>query len=167
MDIAIVENSGNGGNIVVTENDIQLQGGYGNMMYLALFGGQYESVTTTNPRKKNDVLNDFWGNNLLEFNNSSNQLNSNTERILQSVPLNSFGRIKIENAIKLDLEFMQKFATFLVAVSIISDDIVQISVKIKVNENSKTVYKELIIIYNVVNRLGDFSLNDFNDDFKI
>jgi hypothetical protein len=167
MDISIVENSGNGGNIVVTDSDIQLQGGYGNMMYLALFGGQYEAVTTTNTRKQNEILSDFWGNSLLELNNLSNQNNSNTERILQSVPLNSFGRIKIENAIKQDLEFMQKFATFTIAVAIISDDVIKISIKIRVLENAKAIYKELIIIYNVVNRLGDFSLNDFNDDFKV
>lgn len=63
-------------------------------------------------------------------NDESVQMNSNTERVLLNVSLNSSGRIQIERAVRKDLEFMKPFATVTVSVSIVSTDRVVIGVNI-------------------------------------
>ncbi len=87
MDLQILE-TGNGGDSQLLGNDFATVTGVENMPYLSMFGG-------TN----------FWGNDLL-FNSDDLRFLAETEATLLTTPLNSQGRIIIENAVKRDLAFL-------------------------------------------------------------
>ena len=134
MDVQVIENSGNGGDLVKTDKDIVTIEGLQNMPYIALFGGNVQASTPTE-RLESELAFDWWGNNLLHPNELAAQFNSETERRLLEVSLNSAGRIQIEEAIRKDLEFMSEFSTVEVSASIISTDRIEILVRIQEPDN--------------------------------
>jgi hypothetical protein len=125
MDVLLLETF-NGGDVNKIGNDVALAYGFENMPYLAMFGGNDKS--TPSRRVEGEQNFDWWGN-AYEV-DSVVQINSNTERVLRSVSLNSSGRVQIEQAVNSDLEFIRSFANVEVSVSIISDDRVQIDINI-------------------------------------
>jgi len=172
MDLHISE-TGNGGDLQMKGNDICVIFGLENMPYLGIFGGNIEG-STTGPKVENQQSNDWWGNNLLMPNNPSIQFNSTAEKMLQEVALNSSGRVKIEQALKKDLEFMSDFADILISSSITATD--KLEIALKVNEPKNLQAKEFAYIWEqtetdddsactVIPTLGDFNI-DFNIDFN-
>lgn len=89
MDVFVTELAGYG-DLQLKGEDLVITMGYESLPFLALFGG----------------TEDWWGNALLP--NRDEKFDSITERTLREVALNSAGRIKIEAAIKTDLEFLKK-----------------------------------------------------------
>jgi hypothetical protein len=99
-------------------------------------------------------------------------MNSETERVLMEVALNSAGRIKIQQAVEKDLKFMEAFAIVKVSVTIEGIDRVNITIKVKEPDNlkgrSSDQFRAFIFIWDATKKeLGDFSISDFNDDFFI
>lgn len=126
QDVLILETL-NGGDLNKVAGDLALAKGWENMPYIALFGGNVKQST---PTERVDGEQNFdWFGNAFET-ETGLQINSQTERVLSQVNLNSNGRILIEQAVNADLEFMREFATVNVDVSIISDDRVQIDIAI-------------------------------------
>jgi hypothetical protein len=169
MDLAIIE-TGNGGELKLLGNDFAMQGGWGNMPYLAMFGGNPQGVTKEKLPTEESL--DWRGNNLLMPQDKSIQFNSLTERTLMEVALNSSGRLKIEQAVKKDLEFMEAFAEIKVSVTIPAVDKVKIDIRVQQPENLQgripDIYKQYIFIWDATKQvLGDFRLLDFNNDYKI
>ncbi len=128
MDLELVETL-NGGDLVKNAKDLKVIYGFEAMPYMAMFGGNTEESTPT-IRLANRQYNDFWANDLLWPKNASLQINSETERVMSSVPLTSFGRLQIEQAIKKDLNFFRDVAEVKVAVTILSDDRIAIGIKL-------------------------------------
>lgn len=131
-DLKIIE-TGSGGDCIFTEIDLKTINGFENMPYLAMFGGNTASNTTE--REIGQQAFDFWGNTLFSKNESAKQFNSNTERVLQSVALNSAGRGEILAAVESDLFFMKEFADVKSSVVIKEKDKVLISIILKKPEN--------------------------------
>lgn len=148
MDLLVIEN-GNGGDIKQSGNDLLMQGGFGNMIYLAMFGGNIQGVTKE--KLPTEESKDWWGNNLLMPQDASIQFNSLTEKTLMEVALNSSGRIIIEQAVKKDLDFMKSFSVVTVTVTIPATDKVKINVKITQPEGSQgsipDAFREYIFIW--------------------
>lgn len=149
MDLQVIENKGNGGDIVKTNKDLVTIEGLQNMPYIAMFGGNVEASTPTE-RNENELAFDWWGNNLLHPNQPKVQFNSLTEKRLLDVALNSAGRIQIEEAIKKDLEFMSDFATVSVSASIVSTDRIEIAINIQEPDNLEG--KTFIFIWNATDQ---------------
>lgn len=170
MDIALLE-TGNGGDCQIVGNDLAMQGSWGNMVYLAMFGGNKGYVTKA--RVPNQEVKDWWGNGLLFTNDSSLQFNSLTEWTLENVALSSEGRLQIESAVKQDLEFMKAFSELTISVTLYDVDKVKIFIRVDKKENVSTIYSdqlnELIFIWDATNKIiGDFSILDFDpEDFYI
>ena len=133
MDLILIE-TGDGGDFVKTKNDFVGIEGFENMVYLALFGGNIQASTPTQRLQSQQAF-DWWGNSLLMPNDQGIQFNSETERVLMKTPLNSSGRLLIEDAVRNDLKFMKEFARVSVAVSIISDNRVVIGVQAQEPDN--------------------------------
>ena len=127
-DLKLIETF-DGGDLVLNGNDLQVIDGFQNMIYLALFGGNIEQ--STKQYNENEERFDYWANSLLMLDSPDIQYNSETERTLNEVALNSRGRLLIEQSVKKDLEFMQDFGNIDVNVSIIQSDRVKINVIIK------------------------------------
>lgn len=144
MDLKLVEN-GDGGDVVKTPNDLFVIEGFQNMIYLALFGGCVEASTPPQ-RIATEQAFDWWANNLLAPGDPGLQFNSETERSLLKNALTSSGRIQIERAVKNDLVFMQDFATVVVSVQIVSDDIIGIAVRLIQPDNLQK--QDFIFVWN-------------------
>lgn len=127
-DLKLIETL-NGGDIVLEGDDLVVINGFQNMPYIGIFGGNIEESTKEfNPGEQRF---DFWGNSLLMFNQPEIQYNSDTERLLNEIALNSSGRLLIEQTIKKDLEFMTAFAEIEVNVTIVSTDRADINIRIQ------------------------------------
>jgi hypothetical protein len=126
IDLLLFE-SGDGGDVNLLGNDIEMTNSIFNMVYMALFGGNPEAVTTGN-EVEGEERNDFWGNALLLPNDQEKQLNSFTENVLNTVALDSAGRVKIEDAAKDDLQFMSILAEITIDVSIVMNNRVEIEI---------------------------------------
>lgn len=74
--------------MLVRGNDLVTVTGMENSQYLAMFGGPGS----------------WWGNYLTP----NNPYNSQTEKVIQSTPLNSAGRVTIDKAMKADLAYLAK-----------------------------------------------------------
>ncbi len=158
FDISIVE-TGNGGDIEHNGNDFVLVDDIRNMPYLGMFGGNVIPDPETAEEEKQNF--DFWGNELLMPADPLIQMVSITEKIMNTTALTSAGRLKIENAIKKDLEFLSPVAKIEVTVTIVSTDHINIFLRIAANIGEAKVIKMSF----QVNDDGDFSLTDYNDDF--
>lgn len=152
IDVKTIE-SYDGGELLLSGNAITPAFGFINMPYLALFGGNVEANTPTE-RIASEQNFDFWGNSLMP-NQPKIQYNSNTERTLNTVALNSSGRILIEQAVKRDLKFMEAFAKVNVSVAIIGVDRVRIAITLEEYANQQV--KEFIFLWDgtLIDLTGD------------
>jgi hypothetical protein len=143
MDDIVIYETGSGGDLQLSGNDIESTSGLFNMVYMAWFGGNTEASTTGN--ELDSELRDDWFGNALLFDNEKNvQFNSILEKTLNETALDSSGRITIEEAAKEDLQFMKDIADVSVSVSILSDDKVSILVDLKEPDNLQVKEFQLI-----------------------
>lgn len=148
MDIEIYE-SGDGGEMSIQNDDLALSSSLLQTAYLALFGGNTES-STRGDELPEQYRNDYWANTLLFKTEKEKQFNSETERTLNEVALNSSGRQKIVNSIKSDLKVLDGIATYNVEVSIQTID--KVSIFVQVNELGNGETRSFQIIYDVARR---------------
>ena len=133
-----------GTDIELIGNDFVGIDGFENMPLLGLYGGNVsESTKSFNLA---ELRFDWWGNDLFDFENPAVQMNSKLERSLQTIALNSAGRIEIEEIIKKDLEFLTIFAELEVSVSIPDVDRLEISIKLTEPDNKDS--NEFLYIWN-------------------
>ena len=137
MDLRLKE-TGGGGDLIVRNNDLITTDGIFNQPYMALFGGNVEQSTPIEPPEDEEQL-DWWGNRLLLPNENDQQFNSETERLLNNIQLNSEGRTRIEQAVLSDLKYMRSFAELTVRVSIATVDTVEIYIHMQEPENKQGV----------------------------
>lgn len=155
MDLELIE-TGDGGDVIKYKNDLSVIFGFQNMPLLAMFGGNVQASTPQNRLETEEDFS-FWGNGLLMPQQSGLQFNSETERILKNVAINSTGLTLIEQAVNNDLKFMQDFATVSVSVAIISDDRIAIGIRLKQPDNLQQ--QDFIYIWNATNQ--EFIRRDF------
>lgn len=86
IDIMVYE-TGSGGDVLIRNNDIVMSFGEENVPYLSHFGGR-----------------EWWGDDLLVFGNQRHL--ATTEKVINTVPLTSNGRVKIEEAMNKDLDYL-------------------------------------------------------------
>lgn len=136
MDLRVIEDAGNGGDLVIKANDLSVIEGLQNMPFLAMFGGSVEA-STAKTRLSTEQNLSWWGNSIISPNDSKLQFNSNTERALMDTPLTSSGARLIELAVKADLKFMKDFCEVAVAVSIVATDRIVIGVRLQEPDNTQ------------------------------
>jgi hypothetical protein len=142
-DIAIYE-SGNGGQISVVKDDLVLNEVLYNQFYLALFGGNIEANTTGNEIETEERF-DYWANSLIFENQPNKQYNSNTERVLNEVVLNSNGRLKIIESVNSDLSYLSSVVNFTTDVSL--DTYNRVNILINFTEKSNKQQKALQLVF--------------------
>lgn len=125
-DLALHE-TGNGGDIRLIGNDLEVTGAIFNQIYMALFGGN-PAASTTGTELETEQRSDWWGNGLLTQDQPDIQQNSITEKTLTEVALNSSGRLQIEEAVKADLKFLNDIAEISVETRITDVDKIEITI---------------------------------------
>lgn len=130
MDIGLYESSDlNGGDISIQNGDIYATQALWTQIYLALFGGNPEQSTTDDIEEGTQRY-DYWGNSFLQS-NTDEQINSITERTLQTASLNSAGRLEIQRAVQSDLSYLSTLATVDVVVTIPKINVVNIDITVQ------------------------------------
>jgi phage gp46-like protein len=124
-DITIYE-SGDGGDLNLVNDDLETIQGLTNQVYLALFGGNIEQVTSEDLEEL-EQRRDWWGNYLL---NEDNQFNSTFERTLRETALNSAGLRTIVNAAREDLRFLEDYGDIGVVAQIVGVNRIVVTVTI-------------------------------------
>ena len=130
LDILIYE-SGDGGEFQLKNDDLNTVSSLTNQVYLALFGGNIEQSTTSDIQE-GDIREDWWGNEYMEL-----PFNSEFERMLNNVVLNSDGIRKLESAALRDLDFFKDYATPTVNASIPSLDKLELIVTLTQKSDKK------------------------------
>jgi phage gp46-like protein len=139
-DITLFE-SGSGGDFSLLNKDIGLSERIYYKVYLSLFGGNTEA-STKGDEIQGEERKDWWGNSLFFPGDLSKQFNSETEKILKNVALNSSGRISILEAVKVDLKLFNNISQNDINVVLLNSNSVSIEVKISepIN-NSSSILK--------------------------
>lgn len=161
FDVSIIE-TGNGGDLQKSSNDLVVVYGIQNVPYLSICGGN-KRQSTPPQRNTQEQYFDYWANSLMYEAEPDLQMNSETERTYDSVALNSEGRTFIEAALKEDLKILDDVAVVTINTYIISDD--RIDAIITIVEDIETI-KIIKITYQKTSD-GDFFVMDFNDDFYL
>jgi len=132
--------TGSGGDMAILNNDLVLGDVLFQQVHLALFGGNLKANTESSYIGTEERF-DYWGNSLIWRDSRPEQFNSNTERTLRNVVLNSSGRLAILQAVNTDLEAIKGFANFTASVSLLGINSVKITIELsgKTNTESKTL----------------------------
>lgn len=107
--------------------------------YLAMFGGNIEE-NTKSQYLENEERSDYWGNSLIYRTRQDVQFNSNTERTLRNVVLNSRGRLEILKAVNSDLNYLKKIGTFTAEVSFTGVNKILIEIKFTGNKTGSYIF---------------------------
>lgn len=160
-DLHIYE-SGNGGEMLMLNGDLVMAETLYQTIYISLFGGNVEQSTSGNENENDEIVGaerfDYWANSLLWKDLKPKQFNSETEKTLRNVTINSNGRLKIKSAVDNDLVFLKKIIKFESNVLILGVDKIKIEIIIsEVKNQSNRVFQfiwdnakqELIIDKNI------------------
>jgi hypothetical protein len=131
MSDLLIYMTGNGGEAnLINDNDLELTNGLFNMVLIAMFGGNPDGVTTESIEEGEQRF-DWWGNSLFFNNKPEQQFNSYTENLLNNIALTSQSRGIIKGYVLKDLEFLSNLAEIDVNISLLSNDKIDITVKVK------------------------------------
>ena len=119
--------SGDGGELLLMNGDLVLSETLFQTIYIALFGGNVEASTAGNEIVGQERF-DYWGNALIFKDKVDKQFNSETEKTLSSVTINSLGRLKIKSAVEQDLRFLKKIINIDVNIVILGVDKLKIEI---------------------------------------
>ena len=125
-DLHIYE-TGNGGDLAKLSNDLVLTESLYQTIYISLFGGNIEANTLGNEIDSEERF-DYWANDLVFKNNPSKQFNSNTERTLNNIVINSSGRLELKRSVESDLFFLNKIADLNVNIVILGTNKIKINI---------------------------------------
>ena len=124
MDLVLHE-TGNGGDLQLKGNDLDVSGSIFNQIYMALLGGN-PSASTTGEELITEQRQDWWANSLVYQDLPDLQQNATLERVLNEVALDSSGRLQIEEAAKNDLKVLKDVAEISVETRITDIDRIEI-----------------------------------------
>lgn len=137
-DIRIIEGL-DGGDLVVSGNDLELTNELKNQVYLGLFGGNVEE--STNEVGEGERF-DFWGNDLFHPDEPGFQFNSNFERTLNRVALNTQGIQELEQVGTTDLAFMRELGDYTLQIFVVAPGRIRIDFSIDLREEFRNLFTE-------------------------
>ena len=143
MEDILLYETGNGGDLLLQNKDIELVNPLYQQVYVALFGGNIQAITKGD-EIEGQIREDWWGNSLFFQEQPAKQFNSETEKILNETALNSAGRIAILRAVERDLNYLRNICDIAVNVVILSTDKVKISVAIRQPQNQQDTTLQFI-----------------------
>jgi len=143
-DIHLFE-TGSGGDFAIVNNDLLMGESLYQQIYLALFGGNIQA-STKQSYLESEERSDYWGNSLIWKDVKTKQFNSETERTLGNVALNSSGRLSILQAVNNDLDYLKGVVDFTVEVGI--DSVSRISITVNFKEKTNQQDKVLQMVWN-------------------
>jgi len=136
IDLSIYE-SGDGGELILKRDDIELTAALYNQVYLALFGGNVEQETKPGNVYLEERF-DWWGN---VFFNTENQFNSQFERELRHTVITGAGLQSLEAIATNDLKFLRRYADIEVSVEMIDYNKIEINITLSQPNKNEILIK--------------------------
>jgi len=133
------------GGIDIVNGKIATDQTFHTIIFIALFGGNIEAVSTTYKNPKGVDSNDYFGN-LYQLERGLVPFNSRFEKILLDVPIMSGSIQKYESAILEDLQFMidkKMVKEVIPSVSIINASQISVEILVTKPDNSEEKYSYL------------------------
>jgi len=126
--------------MAIVSNDLLMGESLFQQVYLAFFGGNIEANTRGDELITEERF-DWWGNSLFFPDIPNKQFNSNTERTILNVVMNSSGRLSIIQAMNEDLQYLSNLLTSFVDVEFISNKQIRLIVNFipKGTQENKTL----------------------------
>jgi len=143
-DIHLFE-TGSGGDFAIVNDDLLMGESLYQQIYLALFGGNIQASTKPSYLESEERF-DYWGNSLIWKDVKTKQFNSETERTLGNVALNSSGRLSILQAVNNDLDYLKGVVDFVVEIGI--ESVSRISITVSFSEKTNQQDKVLQMVWN-------------------
>lgn len=136
-DILLYE-TGSGGDFAIVNNDLLMGESLYQQIMLALFGGNIQASTKQFYLDTEERF-DYWGNNLIWKDIKTKQFNSETERTIRTIALNSSGRLTLIQAVEQDLNYLKSVADISIDVEIlgVSKTRILINFSEKTNQQDK------------------------------
>jgi phage gp46-like protein len=141
-DILLYE-TGSGGDFAIVNNDLLMGESLYQQIILALFGGNIQASTKQVYLETEERF-DYWGNSLAWKDTKTKQFNSETERTIQTVALNSSGRLTIIQAIEQDLNYLKTVADTNIEVEILGNSKIRITVTFSEKTNQQDKLLQLV-----------------------
>jgi hypothetical protein len=126
MNFTIYED-GNGGQMVLRQNEILQTKSLATLAYILMFGGNREA-STQKENQPGELKFDWWGNDPNE--NSENWVNSITENLLYGIEISSSSRFRIQAAVEEDVKSLSQYGEVTVEVTFPAINKVQITITI-------------------------------------
>ena len=133
---------GNGGQLILRNNEILQTNSLATLAYLLMFGGNVEAET----QKENavgELKYDWWGNEPSKP--STTWINSQTENTLRGIEISSSSRFIIQQAVENDVESLKQYGEVEVEVTFQSSS--RIKIDITITEPNAKSEKRLSIIW--------------------
>ena len=131
-DISLYE-SGSGGEFNLLSNDLETTGALWNNIYLALFGGNLRPENQSQEFNPDEINFSYWQNETFYSQEPEKQLTSLTESLLNKTVINSKGLNDLEEAVGIDLQYLQALGELDISVS--QDGIDRIRIDIFIQES--------------------------------
>jgi len=141
-DVLIYE-SGDGGELSIMNDDLVFSETLYQQIYLALFGGNIEENTKRDYLVSEQRF-DYWGNTLFFSENQTKQFNSNTERTIKNIVLNSSGRLDLIRAVIDDLAYLDDLLNSNVDVQFFDANKIRIVIKFEMKSNQENRVLQLV-----------------------
>ena len=141
-DIQLFE-TGNGGDFALLNDDLLMSETLYQQIYLGLFGGNIEASTKASYLESEERF-DYWGNSLIWNDSKTKQFNSETERVLANIALNSSGRLSIIQAVNKDLDYLKDVIDYTIEVVIENVSSLSISVSFSGKTNQQNRLLQMV-----------------------
>lgn len=141
-DIQLYE-TGSGGDFAIVNNDLLMGESLYQQIMLALFGGNIQASTKQFYLETEERF-DYWGNSLIWKDVKSKQFNSETERTIRTIALNSSGRLALIQAVEQDLNYLKSVADITIEVEIIGSSQTRIIVTFSEKTNQQDKLLQLV-----------------------
>lgn len=120
--------SGNGGQMVLRNNEILQTRSLATLAYLLMFGGNREAITQKD-NQPGELKFDWWGNDPDQ--NSKTWVNSTTEQLLYGIEISSASLFRIQSAVEKDVKTLEQYGKVSVEVTFPAINKIQITITIK------------------------------------
>lgn len=141
-DILLYE-TGSGGDFAIVNNDLLMGESLYQQIMLAMFGGNIQASTKQSYLETEERF-DYWGNALIWKDSKTKQFNSETERTIRTIALNSYGRLMLIQAIEQDLNYLKSVADIAIEVEILGVSKIRITVTFSEKTNQQDKLLQLV-----------------------
>ena len=143
-DLTLYE-SGNGGDLILSDNDIDQTSSLWNNIYIALFGGNSVFEDSDEASAGENQRFDYWQNDIFFKNSEDQKILSETETFLSKMVITTKALSDLVSVVKSDLRYLGRLGS--VSVQVTAESYSRIAIFVYIKENNSSQSKEFKFIW--------------------